>query len=101
MELKYEIKTIISVEYYDLDAFFTARFNLIHDYEFIAMEELGNDVVKSINVNKEKLGVYDQKYVDAVVKNKIPKHYGTRTILCHLCNLGEIPEGEYLINVSW
>ena len=101
MKLKHEIKTIISVEYYDLDAFLTTRFDLIDDYEFIAMEELVNDIVKSIDVGKEKLGIYDQEYIDAVVENKIPKPYGTRAILCHLCNLGEIPEGEYLINVSW
>ena len=101
MKLKYEIKTIISVEYYDLDAFLTTRFDLIDDYEFIAMEELGNDVVKSINVSKGKISKYDQQCIDAVVKDKKPQHYGTGTILCYLCDLGEIPEGEYLIDVSW
>jgi hypothetical protein len=101
MELKYKIESVIRVDYSDLDEFLTERFDLPEDYEFAAMEELGNDIVKSINVDKDDLDEYDREYVVAVVKDKKPKSYGTRIILCYLCNLGEIPEGEYLINVSW
>ena len=101
MELKYEIKSVIMGDYNDLDEFLTERFDLPEGYEFAAMEELGNDIVKSINVCKEEIDSYDQDYIDAVVKDKKPKSYGTRILLCHLCNLGEIPEGEYLIEVSW
>lgn len=101
MKLKYEIKSSIRVDYDDLEDFLTERFDLPEDYEFAAMEELGNDVVESINVCKEKVGTYDQAYIDSVIKDRKPKPYGTRILLCHLCNLGEIPEGEYLINVSW
>jgi hypothetical protein len=101
MDLKYEIKSVIMVEYGDLDEFLTERFNLPEDYEFAAMEELGNDVVDSINVCKEEIGSYDQEYIDAVIKDKKPRPYGTRMLLCYLCNLGEIPEGKYMINVSW
>lgn len=100
MELKYKIESIFRVEYGDLDNFLTERFDLPEIYEFAAMEELSSDIIKSINVNKGELDKYGQKYVDAVVKDKRPKAYGTRIILCHLCNLGEIPEGEYLIEVS-
>jgi len=101
MKLRHEIKSVIMVEYNDLDEFLTERFDLPEDYEFAAMEELGNDVVKSINVCKEEIGTYDQEYIDAVVKDKKPMPYGTRTLLCYLCNSGEIPEGKYMINVSW
>lgn len=101
MGLKYELKSVIMVEYSDLDEFLTERFNLPEDYEFAAMEELGNDVVDSINVCKEEIDSYDQEYIDAVVKDKKPRPYGTRMLLCYLCNLGEIPEGNYMINVSW
>lgn len=101
MKLKHKMESVIRVDYSDLDDFLTERFDLPEDYEFAAMEELGNDVVKSINVEACKLGKYDQQYIDAVLINKEPESYGTRTILCYLCNLGEIPEGEYLIDVCW
>jgi len=101
MKLKYTIESIIRVDYHDLDDFITKRFKLEEPYEFAAIEEMPNDLVKSINVCKEEFDKYDQKYIDAVVKDKRPKLYGTRKILCHLCNLGEIPAGEYLIDVSW
>ena len=101
MELKHGIKSVIRVEYNDLDEFLTKRFGLPEGYEFAAMEELGNDVIKSINVCKEDFNEYDQQYIDAILIDKKPKSYGTGTLLCYLCNLGEILEGEYLINVSW
>ena len=101
MDLKYKIKSVIVVEYFDLNEFLTERFDLPEDYEFDAMEELGNDEIKSLNVSKNNIDKYDQQYVDAVLIDKNPKVYGTRSILCYLCNLGEIPEGEYLVDVCW
>ena len=101
MGLKYKMESVIRVDYGDLDDFLTERFDLPKRYEFTAMEELGNDIVKSINVGQEKIDNYSQKYIHAVVIDKKPKLYGTRYILCYLCNLGEIPEGEYLIDVCW
>jgi hypothetical protein len=101
MDLKYEIKSVITVDYDDLDEFLTKRFNLPEDYEVVAMEELGNDMVKSIDVSKKELDKYDQRYIDAITKDKEVELYNTGVLLCHLCNLGEIPEGEYLIEISW
>jgi len=101
MELRHKTETVVRVDYSDLDEFLTERFGLPDTYEVVAIEELNNDTIKSINVNRERIGSYSQKYIDAVVKDKKPKLYGTGTILCHLCNLGEIPEGEYLIDISW
>jgi hypothetical protein len=101
MELKYKIKSVIMVNFNDLDEFLAKRFGLPERYEFTAMEELGNDIVKSINVYRKELSEYDQKYIDEFLVTKKPQLYRTCDILCHLCNLGEIPEGEYLIEVSW
>lgn len=101
MGLRYKIKSVITVDYSDLDDFLTERFDLPEDYEFIAMEELGNDVVQAISVSKEKLNEYDQKDIDEFLITKKPPLYRTGDILRYLCNLGEIPEGEYLIEVSW
>lgn len=102
MELKCKKKCSIHVDYHDLEEFLTRRFDLPEfGYEFAVIEECNNDTIRSINVCKEEADSYDQKYIDAVTKDKKPLTYGTRTILCYLCNLGEIPEGEYLIEVSW
>lgn len=101
MELKYKIVPVIRVNYIDLGQFLTERFDLPEKYEFVAIEELGNDVVKSIRVSTGKIGEFDQADIDAILVDKQPELYSTGTILCYLCNLGEIPEGEYLIDVSW
>lgn len=101
MGLKYEIESVITVNYADLDEFLTERFDLPEDYEFVAMEESGNDAVHAIDVSKEKLNEYDQKDVDEFLITKKPPLYRTGDILRYLCNLGEIPEGKYLIEVSW
>jgi len=82
MELKYKLETVIRVDYNDLEDFLTKRFNLTDPYEFAVLEELSNDVTKSINVCKEEIDKYDQTYLDAVLTDKKPKAYSTRTILC-------------------
>lgn len=89
------------VNYNDLDKFLTERFDLLENYKFAAIEELSNDVVKSINVDKKELDEYDLADLNAALIDKEPEFYSTGTLLCYLCNLGEIPEGEYLIEVSW
>ena len=100
MELKHKIKTIISVDYNDLNKFLTERFDLTEPYELAAMEELSSGMVKSINVYKDDLDEYGQDYLDEfILVTRKPKHFCTGILLCHLCNKGEIPEGEYLINV--
>ena len=101
MELRYKMESIITVDYNDLDKFLTERFDLPEDYEFIAMEESGNDAVHAIDVGNKKLNEYDQKDIDKFLATKEPPLYSTGNILCYLCNLGEIPEGKYLIEVSW
>jgi hypothetical protein len=70
MELKYKIKSVIMVNFNDLDEFLAKRFGLPERYEFTAMEELGNDIVKSINVYRKELSEYDQKYIDEFLVTK-------------------------------
>ena len=101
MELKHKLESVITVDYIDLDEFLTKRFDLPEDYEFVAMEESGNDVSHTIDVSKEKLNEYDQKDIDEFLITKKPPLYRTGDILRYLCNIGEIPEGKYLIEVSW
>jgi len=101
MELKYTTESVIRVDYGDLDVFLTEKFGFNEPYKILAAEELSNDSVKDIEVRKEEFSEWDQKELDEILATKKWKLYHTWLLLCHLCNLGEIPEGNYLIDVCW
>lgn len=100
MKLKTNIKQYIEVNYGDLDEFLTKRFSFDPKYEFVAAEEMGNDSEKSIIVEAE-LDKWDKKHIEEILKTKKWEHYETGTLLCYLCEQGEIPAGNYLISICW
>lgn len=72
-----------------------------NDYELPCYEELGNDTYMDVDVEKGRIDDYDKKRVDrAFAEGKWP-HYSTRTLMNMLCDLDVIPEGEYVISISW
>ena len=100
MGLKYKMKSVLQVDYYDLDKFLTERFGFDNEpYQVVAAEELSRNMVKSIDVNKKEFNAWDQEELDEILTTKEWGTFNTGLLLCHLCNLGEIPEGEYLIDV--
>ena len=102
MELKIRTETVHMVDYSDLDAFLTKRFGFDEEpYEVIAAEEMGNDSVKDINVDKEELSSRDKKDLEKMLTTKKWECYNTGLLLSHLCSLGEIPEGKYMIEICW
>ncbi len=101
MGLKIETETVHIVDCFDLDRFLTKRFEFEEAYEFVAAEVMGNDSVKSLNVNKRELGSWDNKDLETMISTKKWKKYETVLLLCYLCKLDEIPEGRYMIEVCW
>lgn len=72
-----------------------------NDYELPCYEEMGNDVSMDVCVEKGKVDDYDKKTVDrAFAEGKWP-HYSTSVLMNMLCDLDVIPEGEYIISISW
>lgn len=72
-----------------------------HSYEFVAQEELMNDMSKTYSVKKEVLEQWDQEDLDGFITSGRIKNWRTHTILTDLANKGIIEEGDYLINISW
>jgi len=101
MKLKINSFVAHHVDYSDLDDFLTERLGLEEPYEFVAAEEMGNDSAKTMHIVKEELDEWDKKELNKMLETKKWGCYNTHLLLQHLCNLDEIPEGEYVIEVSW
>jgi hypothetical protein len=101
MKLKMAITQYLEVDYGDLDRFLTERFAFKEPYEFVAAEEVGNDTKTSLNVEPELKNKWDKEEIEKVLETKKWECYQTRTLLCYLCEKGEISAGTYLISVSW
>lgn len=101
MGLKIESRMAHYVNYNDLDSFLTKRFGFEERYEFIAAEEMSNDSAKTMHICKEDISKWDKEELEEMLKTKKWGHYNTHLLLQHLCNLDEIPEGRYVIKVSW
>ena len=97
--LKCKTKTVIEVDYNDLDEFISEIYGV--DYEIVSDEELNNYSMKSFDIKKESLGAYDQRCFNNWKVDSNNEQFMARTILTDLCNRELIPEGEYLIDVSW
>ena len=71
------------------------------DYELPCYEEKTNDTSMEVCVEKGQVSDYDKRKVDeAFVVGKWP-HYSTGTLMNMLCDMDIIPEGEYVISISW
>lgn len=96
--LNCSIETIISVDYNDLDDF-------VHEvlgfkkYEFVAVQECGNDSSHNFTINGN-LSKYDLEQIDKWKAGNFV-HYSNHTILSYLCKEKYINPGKYLIFVYW
>lgn len=97
-----KIKAFIEMDYNELEKLITKYLDLPECYEVVACEEWNNDSSYAFNIKKEPI-----KYaweVDDLIKiknTKIVPNFRTRLIMQDMVNNDILPEGEYLINVSW
>ena len=97
-------ETYHTMEYSELD-------ELVNDYfpkskfEFVADEEMNNYTDKSFgNISKEDLKNwydYDKREWNDIILGKIPPTFHTRLFLQYFVANDILPEGNYLIKVSW
>jgi hypothetical protein len=96
--LKMTTVTRHEVDWHDFNDLVTETYG--HEYEFAADVTCGNDSDHAYTVKKEPLDEYHQKRLDEF---KATGKYGylIGTLLTDLVNRELIPEGNYLISVSW
>jgi len=98
MEENLTVKTTYNLEYDVVDQIISTFFNI--DYEITAEEELFNDSIFSLSVYSNNVTSYDLNNISAI-KNGKTTQYSTGIYMSYLAKEGLIPEGEYIINVSW
>lgn len=91
-------KQIHTVDSYDLDAFISEHYE--REFEFVADQESGNDQGHAFNVKKDDLESWHTKDLATFREGGHPT-FVAGTLLQDLCNRGFIPEGDYLVKVSW
>ena len=96
--LKYKEIKYFEVDYDDLDDFISEQYG--REFEIVADQGLMNDVSKTVTVKKEQLNQWEQRDLEEW-KLTGRKNWMFSTLLTDLCNRDLIPEGEYLINISW
>lgn len=101
-ELKMKSKTFHTVSYSDLEDFIQEHFN--HpDYSFPADQECSNDSSHTFYVGSGEIwefDEYDQKDVREFMNGRNPS-FITGRLMQHMFEQRLIPEGEYLVEVSW
>lgn len=96
--LAIETITVNKVCIWRLNEFIAAVYGLD---EFEGHLEATNDSCHDINVTGKPLGRWDRATVDEAIRQKGCEYYSLGRVLDDLCNLGHIPAGNYLIDISW
>jgi hypothetical protein len=111
-KLKAHKEVVFRVDHNDLDSFIREAYGLEcqsgegggysgeYSFEYVASEELSNDVSKSYYVSPEEPNEYDRKKIEEMKQGKFAQ-FITCTLLCDLCHRGLIEPGKYIIDVSW
>ncbi len=95
----FKTKIIHKIDFDDFDEFIKKHYQK-NDFEFCVDQESRNDSSHSFSVSKQPIDDYDLKKLN---KFKSGQHveFISSTLLNDLCNQGIIPEGEYIVDVSW
>lgn len=98
--LRCSVKTVIDVDYVDLEGFIEAHYG-VDDYSVIADLECKNDSSHTVSVSGGKLDKYDTKTLNEFKSGKAEYGCSLHILMQDMCNEGVIEAGDYLINVSW
>lgn len=94
--------TVIKVNYRSIERLFDQVFKTTHKegFHLPCIEERGNGEDWEVDVSKEVRDEYDLEELEEVKSGSWPQ-FCTDTLLTECCNRGIIPEGNYLIDISW
>lgn len=101
MKLKHKVKTIVAIDYNDLDRFLQQHYGF-KNYEFVAVEEMSNDSDKEFTgiTGTFKHNYQPEKTIAEWKAGKCPG-WTTNTLLEMLVRDGHLPAGDILVSVSW
>ena len=91
-------KTIIEVEYRDLEKFIKKVYD--KNIELVPSENWSNDESHSFNVDGQ-LDTWEETELMDFMENDDASYGITRVLLNDLARKGEIEVGEYIVNVCW
>lgn len=94
----FKVEFYLTVGYSDFDRFVTKEFG--QPFEFAADQESGNDQDHSFAVTKSPLSRYEDEHLKEF---RVTGRYSflARVLLQDMVNRDVLPEGNYLIQVSW
>ena len=99
--MKIETNFTHYVEYSEFEKTVATHYNVTH-YNLAASEECGNDTaITSRNVFKRQLSDHEVIEIDKFVRSNGNEMWITHVLLQDMVNNDVIPEGSYVINVSW
>lgn len=93
-----KVKAVFSVEYHELNDYIAKCLGLDH---FEGQDESPNDTSHEYSVSKEDLGVYEKQKLLKILTKKECSHWELNVVLDHMCSLGYLEPGNYVMRVSW
>jgi len=97
----FNTKTVHEVDYNDLDEainlFLKSKGAKKCDFEIVAHHELSNDVFKTFSVGQD--DILKETTKQDILEGRL--HWRAGKILNWMFEDGLIPEGEYLVKISW
>lgn len=99
--LPYKEVTYKKVTYGKLEDFVTNALCLMFDWSFVADQESNNMTYELFHIDPEEFDQYDKAKVDAFLADPKQTTGMARRLLVHLCNIGRIEPGVYLVEVNW
>lgn len=97
--LKMKTVSVHEVDYNDLDDFISFTYGT--SFEVVADQEMSNDSSKVMTVKKARLNKWDAEVFETVKTDGCFRTGSLYPIMTDLCNRDLIPEGKYVIRVSW
>lgn len=98
--LKINTKPTHHVNYSDWESFVAKEYK-VKNYQIACAEEMGNDTAFMSNVHKTELVLYEVDKLNKFVASNGGTRWITHLLLQDLVNRDKIPEGTYVIKISW
>lgn len=99
-ELKIETKTTYHVDWSELNRFVCEVYG-VTGYNFAASEESGNDTSHEFTAEKRDWNEWDEADLVSFKSSNGTDSFVTGTLLDDLARRDLIPEGDYVVRVSW
>ncbi len=96
--LKCEKKTVIHVDYRDLEKFLTEVYG--QKFEFVVDQEATNYTSYEFNISKEQLDAWDTDQLTKFQRGSQPG-FVAQILLTDCCNKNLIEPGLYIVKVFW